>query len=349
MKKFLAFLLILILVAAVAGYFLYPTIADQAGQAADAAVLRAYRAKAAALTPEQTEALFADAAAYNETIETVRASDVFSAGTPRISRDYLNRLNIHEGVIGELVIPGIGVYLPVYHNSMETPATEKLVHLETSDLPTDEGSGSVVLAGPGMLQPEGILGDIGLTGQRMLEDLDRLAPGDLLILNVADRTMVYKVREVQMLAPDGLADVDLTPGEEQQTLSIVTRRRDRRMLVQSDRITLAEARAVLDKEDTAGDAEGWKNVLLLGCPVFLLGLIVMLVIEQIKKHRYLLPGEGRNAEKREKKNREKLNTLPTEPIRKSEHENDDHENREPPADPGTDAGPDRQPDGRNGG
>ena len=349
MKKFLAFLGILILVAAVAGYFLYPTIADQAGQAADAAVMRAYRAKAAVLTQEQTEELFAEAAAYNETIETVRASDVFSAGTPRTSRDYLNRLNIHEGVIGELVIPGIGAALPVYHNSMETPATEKLVHLETSDLPTDEGSGSVILAGPGMLQPEGILGDIGLTGQRMLEDLDRLAPGDLLILNVADRTMVYRIREVQMLAPDGLERAELTPAEGQQTLNIITRRRDRRMLVQSDRIPVAQARALLDKEDSATDAEGWKNVLLLGSPVLLLGFLVMLLIEQIKKHKYLLPGEGRNAEKREKKNREKLDKLPTEPIRKSEHEKDDHENRKPPADPGSDAGADQQPDGRNGG
>lgn len=349
MKKFLAFLGILILVAAVAGYFLYPTIADQAGQAADAAVMRAYRAKVAVLTQEQTEALFAEAAAYNETIETVRASDVFSAGTPRTSRDYLNRLNIHEGVIGELVIPGIGVSMPVYHNSMETPADEHLVHLETSDLPVAEGSSSVILAGPGILTPEGILGDIGLTGRRMLEDLDRLAPGDLLILNVADRTMVYRVREVQMLAPDGLEQADLAPAEGQQTLNIVTRRRDRRMLVQSDRITIAEARSVLDKEDSATDAEGWKNVLLLGSPVLLLGFLVMLLVELIKKRRYLLPGEGRNAGKREKKNREKLDNLPTEPIRKSEHEKDDHENRKPPADPGPDAGADQRPDDRNGG
>ena len=150
-----------------------------------------------------------------------------------------------------------------------------------------------------------------------------------------------------MLAPEGLGNIDLTPADGQQILSIITRRRDRRLLVQSDRIPIAEAREILAEEDRAGDAEGWKNVLLLGSPVLLLGLLIMFVIERFKKHRYLLPGEGRNAAKRERKNREKLNQLTTEPMRMDEHENKNPKDAELPADAGdpADAG---QPAGQGG-
>ena len=42
MRKFFAFLFVFLLIAAGAGYLLYPTVSDQIGQANDAAVMRAY-------------------------------------------------------------------------------------------------------------------------------------------------------------------------------------------------------------------------------------------------------------------------------------------------------------------
>ena len=51
----------------------------------------------------------------------------------------------------------------------------------------------------------------------MLQDLDRLTPGDVLILNVLDRTMVYRIGEgleekdaILMLTPGGVKDLDLS-------------------------------------------------------------------------------------------------------------------------------------------
>ena len=217
MRKFFAFLFVFLLIAAGLGYLLYPTISDQIGQAEDGRVMKAYREKTAAMSSEQISNMLADADAYNATLETIEASDPFSAGLPRTSRDYQNRLNVHSGVIGELVIPAIGIYLPVYHNCAETPATLKLVHLETSSLPSDETGTSIILAGPGVLKAEGFLGEIGLTDERMLQDLDRLTPGDVLILNVLDRTMVYRIGEgleekdaILMLTPGGVKDLDLS-------------------------------------------------------------------------------------------------------------------------------------------
>ena len=312
MKKFIIGLLIFLAAAAIAGYFLYPAVSDQLGQRRDAGILKDYREKAAAMSAEKKAEKFEEAREYNETLESVRTADVFTAGSTHTSRDYQNRLNIHSGVIGELVIPKIRVFLPVYHQSDETPATRKLVHLNGSSLPADGEGENIVLAGPGVLKAEGILGDAGLTDDRMLEDLDDLVPGDLMILDVLDRTMVYRVKEIQMLSSAGLEELDLTPGEEEERLTVVTQRKDRRLLVQAERITVKEARSLLEKEDYADFPENWKNILFMGCPVILAGLLVLWVIERIKKRSYLLPGEGRNAEKREKEAREKLHNITTE-------------------------------------
>ena len=312
MKRFLAGLLIFLLVAAVAGYFLYPTVSAQLCQRRDAGILAAYKEKAAAMDTEKKDELFAEAKAYNETLEGVHVEDVFTGGTPRTNRDYLNRLNIHSGIIGELIISKIGVSLPVYHQSTETPATRNLVHLDGSSLPADSTGENIVLAGPGVLQAEGVLGQINLTDDRMLEDLDKLIPGDMMILNVLDRTMVYRVSEIHLLSSAGLKELDLTPEEEQERLTVITRSSERRLLVQADRIPIQEARTMLAEEDKVTFAENWQNVLFLGSPVMLAGIFLLWVIERIRKHSYHIPGEGRQSKKREQKAKAQIAKIETE-------------------------------------
>ena len=314
MKRVITGLLVFLLIAAVAGYFLYPVLSDQFCQRRDAEILQGYREKTAAMDTAQKEALFAGAKEWNEGLENIRIRDVFTEKNLRTTRDYQNRMNVHEGVMAELVIPDIGVSLPVYHLSGETPAARKLVHVDTSSLPADGLGENIVLVGPGVLQAEGFLGDLGLTDDRMLEELDTLVPGDLVILNVLDRTMVYRVSGIQMLSSAGLKELDLTPGESEERLTLVSRQKDRRLLVQTERIAIREARTLLSEQDEATFPANWQNVLLLGCPVLLAGLLVLRVIEAIRGRAYRLPDEGRKAdrEQREKKARETLEQITNE-------------------------------------
>ena len=314
MKKLAAGLLVFLLIAAIAGYFLYPVISDQLGRKRDSVVMRDYRAKTAQMDGEQRERLFGEAKAWNESLEEIRIEDVFTTENPRTTRDYQNHMNVHDGVIAELVIPDIGVTLPVYHLSTETPAVRKLVHVNTSSLPADGGGENIVLAGPGILHAEGFPGEIGLTDERMMEDLDRLIPGNLVILNVLDRTMVYRVRGVQMLASDGIQELDLTPEEDEEKLTLITQRKDQRLLVQTERITIREARTLLAETDRVSFPADWQNVLLMGCPVLLAGLLVLWIIESIRGRAYRLPGEGGRTEQaqREKNARETIERIGTE-------------------------------------
>ena len=314
MKKLFAWILVFLLLAVVIGHFLYPVLSDQLGRRRDAETMQEYRGKTSAMDKGQREKLFAEAGEWNVGLEEIRMEDIFTAGITRTTRDYQNHMNVHSGVIAGLVIPDIGVSLPVYHLSTETPATQKLVHVDTSSLPADGSRENIVLAGPGVLKAEGILGDIGLTDDRMLEDLDRLIPGSLVILNVLDRTMVYRVKGVQMLSPAGLKELDLTPGEGDEKLTLVSQRKDQRLLVQAERIPIREARTLLAENDQATFLANWQNVLLLGCPVLLAGLLVLLIIEKIRGRAYRLPGEGRMADQelRERNARETINQIETE-------------------------------------
>lgn len=314
MKKLAAGILIILLIFAVAGYFLYPVISDQLGRRRDSGIMQDYRAKTAQMSSEQREKLFGEAKAWNESLEEIRVEDVFMKDNQRTTRDYQNHMNVHDGVIAELVIPDIGVTLPVFHQSTETPANRKLVHVNTSSLPADGSRENIVLAGPGVLRAEGFLSEIGLTDDRMLEGLDKLIPGNLVILNVLDRTMVYRVKGVQMLASAGLGDLDLTPEEGDEKLTLITQRKDQRLLVQTERIPIWEARTLLVETDRVSFPADWQNVLFLGFPVLLAGLLVLWVIEIIKGRAYRLPGEGRKAdqEQREKNVRETIEQIETE-------------------------------------
>ena len=293
MKKLFAWILALLLLVVVIGHFLYPVLSDQLARRRDAEMMQEYREKTSAMGKEQREKLFAEAAEWNKGLEEIRMEDIFTAGITRTTRDYQNHMNVHSGIIAELVIPDIGVSLPVYHLSTETPATYKLVHVNTSSLPADGSRENIVLAGPGVLKADGLLGDVGLTDDRMLEELDRLIPGNLVVLNVLDRTMVYRVKGVQMLSPAGLKELDLTPDEGEEKLTLVSQRKDQRLLVQAERIPIREARTLLAENDQATFPSNWQNVLLLGCPVLIAGLLVLWIIELIRGRFYRLPDEGK--------------------------------------------------------
>ena len=293
MKKLFAWILALLLLVVVIGHLLYPVLSDQLARRRDAEMMQEYREKTSAMGKEQREKLFAEAAEWNKGLEEIRMEDIFTAGITRTTRDYQNHMNVHSGIIAELVIPDIGVSLPVYHLSTETPATYKLVHVNTSSLPADGSGENIVLAGPGVLKTEGFPGKLGLTDDRMLEELDRLIPGNLVVLNVLDRTMVYRVKGVQMLSPAGLKELDLTPDEGEEKLTLVSQRKDQRLLIQAERIPIREARTLLAENDQATFPSNWQNVLLLGCPVLIAGLLVLWIIELIRGRFYRLPDEGK--------------------------------------------------------
>ena len=69
---------------------------------------------------------------------------------------------------------------------------------------------------------------------------------------------------------------------------------------------------LLEEADQASFPEGWKNVLALGCPVMLAGLLILWIIERFRRHSYRIPGEGKQPAGRNREALEKLSELPVE-------------------------------------
>ena len=297
MKRFLIRLLIFLAIAAGAAWLLYPTVSNQLSAGRNDRVMEAYRKAVHALEPEAMQKMLDDAAAWNAELQKEGIPDVFSGGGRKTGAGYQELLNVSGGVIGELEIPGIHVKLPVYHGG--SSAADRLIHVAGTDLPADRDGTHTVLAGPGIRKAGGILGDLQLTDARMLEDLEQATQNDLIFLRVLNRTMIFRVTDVKMLSPEGLAGADLSGEEGEQLLTVMTERHGRRLLVQGKRIPAAEAKdklAAMDRADTPADVI---NILALGIPVLLLGFVILYIIEKIKKRRYRLPTEMRKPRKRE--------------------------------------------------
>ncbi len=299
MKRFFVKLLIFLIILAGAAWLLYPYVSNTIAKGNDAAAMSRYHQAVRQMSSEEIEKIRENVSAYNAELTGEGIPDVFSETNLRVSRDYLGLMNIRDGVIGELVIPGIGVSLPIYHMGNGAGAGERLIHVADSALPADQDGTHTVLAGPGIQLAEGFLGELTLTNARMLEDLDRVIPKDLIFLNVLDRTLIYQVEGVQTLAPEGLKAENVSGEEGEQLLTIVTERKGRRLLIRARQVEAEDVRDELMAEDRADVPMDAVNVLALGVPVLLLGLLIMMIIERFKKRSYRLPTEIRERKKTE--------------------------------------------------
>ena len=314
MKKVILRIVIALMILLLLAWLLYPTVADQLARKAYLEEAEAYLRAVNGRSSEEIARMLEEADAANGELEEIRPGDVFSAATERSSAKYRNLLDFRNGMIGQLEIPSIRVSLPVMHISAETRPGTALVHLEGSSLPGTGGNTHVVLAGPRKQRAPGILGDLALTGDRMLEDLDRVTPGDQMMILLGNRTLLYEVRGLQTLSPQGLRDWTAERDEAEDRLTLITERDGRRLLVEAVRVPVRDAEEKLRAEDTAVNPADWITILVLGTPVMLLGILVMIIVERFKKRAYRLPTEikEKTAEKKPEPEEEPAKTEKTE-------------------------------------
>ena len=293
MRKVILRILVTLLVLAALAWLLYPTVADQLARKAHLEEEEAYLKIVNGKTSQEIGNMLEEANAANSELGEIKPGDVFSTPAERSSTRYRNLLNFREGMIGQLEIPSIQVSLPIKHISAEERPDKMLVHIEGTSLPGETGNTHVVLAGPRKQKASGILGDLALTEDRMLEDLDRLTPGNQMMILLGNRTLLYEVRGVQTLSPEGLKEWTAELNPEEDRLTLITERDGRRLLVEAVRIRIRDAAETLRAGDSAVIPPDWITILVLGSPVMLLGILIMIVVERIKRRSYRLPTEGK--------------------------------------------------------
>lgn len=239
------------------------------------------------LTPPVVQALIRKFRRANGTIQPLRVEDPFTAKTDSASSLLFTDRN---GTIGILEIPKIGVMLPVYNKRTQDHLETGLFWGSGSSLPNGGGGTHTMLAGSGGLPAPGVLNDLYLTGPKMLQDMDKLQQGDLILYSSMGQTMVYQIERIAAAPANQTIILERSISEDKMTV-VSAPRNGGRLIVQGTRIDPAENRETMLADNAASLPPDWVTILTLGAPVMVLGLAVMFIVERIKHRRYRLPTE----------------------------------------------------------
>lgn len=270
MKRLLLGLLAFALVAAVLIFVVAPQAGNQYRLWRDASAVRAYRDAVSALDTLDCGTRLGQADDYNRGLREIALRDVFSQ-TPDAGNEAAEPLDVSgSGVIAVLEIPKLGTTLPVYRGLSKAALARGAVHLEGTSLPVGGEGTHCVLVGQG-----------GAKLQSWFDGLDRLMPGDCFYIQALQDTLVYQVEQVQFVAPEALEPLPVDAESDLCTL-ITARERDgedRRLLVRARRIGRRDALL----EDDTQLLPGWAARLLFAAPVALAGLILLALIERLRR------------------------------------------------------------------
>lgn len=208
MKRIILAIIVLLLGLGVLGY---PTVSNYLSQKNSSYALDTYEKEVKKQSKELLSQEWAKAQAFNETLAGNPVHDPFIEGSGyAIQSNYFELLTINN-MMGKLEIPKIKVEMPIYHGTSEKTLKRGIGHLEGSSLPVGGKNTHSVLTG-----------HTGLTAGKMLTDLTELREGDLFYVSVLDKTLAYKVDQIQVVLPEETDALKLVKGQDHCTLLTCT-------------------------------------------------------------------------------------------------------------------------------
>lgn len=207
-KKITTILLILIFVAGLA-ILAYPTVSDYWNSFHSSRAIMSYAEALSGLSAEEYQRLHDEASAYNRRI--------LDRGNPYLPTEeekveYPQLLNTSgDGIMGYIEIPMINVTIPIYHGTSEGVLQVAVGHLDWTSLPVGGESTHCVLSG-----------HRGLPSAELFTRLDRLAVGDVFMLNVLNDVLTYEVDQILIVLPEDVSALQIAQGKDYCTLVTCT-------------------------------------------------------------------------------------------------------------------------------
>lgn len=157
----------------------------------------------------QLQAMWDAATAYNQTLLT--ESDRFHLTDDQM-QTYLSLLDpAKTGVMGQVVIPKIGVDLPIYHSTNNDVLAAGIGHIPGSSLPVGGPSTHCVISG-----------HRGLPSSELFTNIDQLVEGDTFQLRVLGQTLTYQVDQIRIVLPTEVDSLAIEQGQDLCTLVTCT-------------------------------------------------------------------------------------------------------------------------------
>lgn len=231
-KKITTILLILIFVAGLA-ILAYPTVSDYWNSFHSSRAIMSYAEAMSGLSDEEYQRLKDEAEAYNRRI--LDRSNPFLPSEQE-KEEYPQLLNTSgDGIMGYIEIPMINVTIPIYHGVSEGVLQVAIGHLDWTSLPVGGESTHAALSG-----------HRGLPSAELFTRLDRLAVGDVFMLNVLNEVLTYEVDQILIVLPEDVSALQITPGKDYCTLVTCTPYgiNTHRILVRGHRVETERAHSV---------------------------------------------------------------------------------------------------------
>ena len=208
MKTKIFFISLCVLAAVGIGFLIYPNIADYINSKNNETVISNYNTSTQTMSDEEINNELAKAQNFNELLAKSALNDEEKDEYNAAMSEYENILN-YDDIMCTIEIPKINVDLPVYHDS--TNREEKLkngcVHLANTSLPIGGASTHAVISAHS-----------GYPEQVFFDELDKLQIGDTFKINVLNKTLTYKVCEINIVDPDDSSKLEIENGKDYVTL-----------------------------------------------------------------------------------------------------------------------------------
>ena len=274
MKKKSSFVTAILIAALLAGalLLLYPTVSDYWNSFHQSRAIASYAEQVADLDDNMYDQIWADARAYNETLDNSTSRFVMTEEQKKIYEALLNIAD--NGVMGYIEIPKIKCNLPIYHGTDEAVLQIAIGHVQGSSLPAGGESTHCVLSG-----------HRGLPSAKLFSDLDQLTEGDVFLLRVLDETLTYEVDQIRTVLPEELDDLAIEEGKEYCTLVTCTPYgiNSHRLLVRGHRVENQASASTIRVTADAMQIEPLLIAPLVAVPMLLVLLVMVLIPHRTKK------------------------------------------------------------------
>ena len=269
-------ILVLMLFVGICG-LLYPSVSQYWNTKTQTRAVENYREILNSLRPEDYEAYFQEAEAYNVELNALNAPLV----EYRKLKGYNSILNVGgNGVMGYVSITKLGVELPLYHGISAEVLNVACGHLEGTSLPVGGENTHCVLSA-----------HRGLPHAKLFTELDKMEVGDTFTITVLNRTVTYQVDQIKVVLPNETNDVQIVAGEDLCTLLTCTPYgiNSHRLLVRGTRIE--NAAPVLHVTSNAYRIDSLVATPVVAAPILLILLIVLMIKYRDKGSKPLISKE----------------------------------------------------------
>ena len=158
----------------------------------------------------EVDEMLREAEQYNAKLSDVAGTNDLSDFDP--SENYNDILNVtEEGVMGSVEIPAINVRLPIYHGTEEEFLDNGAGHLMGSSFPIGGDSTHAVISA-----------HTAYPGKQFFDKLTDLKEGDVFYTSVLNRTLEYRVTDIQVVLPSECQSLNIVKGMDLVTLVTCT-------------------------------------------------------------------------------------------------------------------------------